>query len=267
MLQQDKTAGETALQTFTFNPSNQPVRVETIGGEPWFVVKDLCDILKHSNHKVAIQPLDEDEVRKVYLTDSLGRQQETLLVSESGMYSLIIRSNKPEAKAFRKWVTGEVLPSIRKTGSYSLPGVKGIKNPVARIRRDRRELVNKDLMELLWLIGESLVRGDQRDIAMQLGVSVITVQNTLNGYSRNAKVLRALYQRAWQRRGEFMLYNEPKEMARRLLLQEGSPDSRQLPPHLPPLRITGTSGRGGQLGNQNARKNKCPMLQEGGELC
>ncbi len=113
-------AGETALQTFTFNPGNQPVRVEIIGGEPWFVVKDLCDILKHSNHKVAIQPLDEDEVRKVYLTDSLGRQQETLLVSESGMYSLIIRSNKQEAKVFRKWVTGEVLPSIRKTGSYSV---------------------------------------------------------------------------------------------------------------------------------------------------
>ena len=178
-----------------------------------------------------------------------------------------MRSDKPEAETFQDWVFGEVLPSIRKTGSYSLPGVKGIKNPLSRIRRDRRELVNKDLMELLWLIGESLVRGDQRDIAMQLGVSVITVQNTLNGYSRNAKVLRALYQRAWQRRGEFMLYNEPKEMARRLLQQEGSPDGRHLPPHLPPLRITGTSGRGGQLGNQNARKNKCPMLQEGGELC
>ena len=260
------TAGETALQTFTFNPSNQPVRVETIGGEPWFVAKDVCDALSIGNITDTMNRLDDDEKLTSILSNS-GQGRQMWLVNESGLYNLIFQSRKPEAKAFRKWVTGEVLPSIRKTGSYSLPGVKGIKNPVARIRRDRRELVNKDLMELLWLIGESLVRGDQRDIAMQLGVSVITVQNTLNGYSRNAKVLRALYQRAWQRRGEFMLYNEPKEMARRLLLQEGSPDGRHLPPHLPPLRITGTSGRGGQLGNQNARKNKCPMLQEGGELC
>lgn len=257
------TAGETALQTFTFNPSNQPVRVEIIGGEPWFVAKDVCDALTIEKHRDAVSRLDDDE-RGSVVVDTLGGKQSVSAVNESGLYNLIFQSRKPEAKVFRKWVTGEVLPSIRKTGSYSLPGVKGIKNPVARIRRDRRELVNKDLMELLWLIGESLVRGDQRDIAMQLGVSVITVQNTLNGYSRNAKVLRALYQRAWQRRGEFMLYNEPKEMARRLLLQEGSPDGRHLPPHLPPLRITGTSGRGGQLGNQNARKNKCPMLQEGG---
>ena len=253
-------------KAFTFNPSNTPIRVQVINNEPWFVAKDVCDALTISNNRDAIGLLDDDEkLMSVVATSGQGRQM--WLVNESGLYNLTFQSRKPEAKVFRKWVTGDVLPIIRKTGSYSLPGVKGIKNPVARIRRDRRELVNKDLMELLWLIGESLVRGDQRDIAMQLGVSVITVQNTLNGYSRNAKVLRALYQRAWQRRGEFMLYNEPKEMARRLLQQEGSPDGRHLPPHLPPLRITGTSGRGGQLGNQNARKNKCPMLQEGGELC
>ena len=253
-------------KVFTFHPSNQPLQVEVINQIPYFVVADICAALGLTNPTDRLRSLDDDE-KLTYVVDRAGQRRQMWLVNESGLYNLIFQSRKPEAKVFRKWVTGEVLPSIRKTGSYSLPGVKGIKNPVSRIRRDRRELVNKDLMELLWLIGESLVRGDQRDIAMQLGVSVITVQNTLNGYSRNAKVLRALYQRAWQRRGEFMLYNEPKEMAIRLLQQEGSPDGRHLPPHLPPLRITGTSGRGGQLGNQNARKNKCPMLQEGGELC
>lgn len=253
-------------KVYTFNPSNTPIRVQVINQEPWFAAKDVCQALniKWSGNNVTLSQIP-DEWKGVLKFKTPGGEQELTCIAEAGMYKLAFRCQSSEvADKFTNWVAGEVLPSIRKTGSYSLPGVKGIKNPVARIRRDRRELVNKDLMELLWLIGESLVRGDQRDIAMQLGVSVITVQNTLNGYSRNAKVLRALYQRAWQRRGEFMLYNEPKEMARRLLLQEGSPDGRHLPPHLPPLRITGTSGRGGQLGNQNARKNKCPMLQEGG---
>ena len=77
--------------------------------------------MEHSNHKVALQGLDDDEVRKVYLTDSLGRKQNTNVVDESGFYTLVMRSNKPKAKPFRKWVTREVLPSIRKTGQYSLP--------------------------------------------------------------------------------------------------------------------------------------------------
>jgi hypothetical protein len=76
--------------------------------------------LEHSNSRMAIQSLDEDErgVSKVY---TLGGPQEVTIISESGFYSLVIRSNKPQAKPFRKWVTSEVLPSIRKTGSYNAP--------------------------------------------------------------------------------------------------------------------------------------------------
>lgn len=107
------------MQVFNFNEKEStPIRVQVINNEPWFVAKDVCEFLGHTNHKVALRALDEDEVRKVYLTDALGRQQLTNAVSESGLYALIIRSNKPEAKKFRKWVTGEVLPTIRKTGRY-----------------------------------------------------------------------------------------------------------------------------------------------------
>lgn len=88
-------------------------------GNPWWVAKDVCIVLGHSNHKVAVIGLDDDEVRKVYLADALNREQENITVSESGLYTLIIRSNKPEAKKFRKWVTSEVLPQIRRTGQYS----------------------------------------------------------------------------------------------------------------------------------------------------
>ena len=114
-----KTEQTTGLQVFNFSEKEgTPIRVQLINDEPWFVAKDVCDFLEHTNHKVALRALDEDEVRKVYLTDSLGRQQLTNAVCESGLYALIIRSNKPEAKKFRKWVTAEVLPSIRKTGRY-----------------------------------------------------------------------------------------------------------------------------------------------------
>lgn len=84
-------------------------------GEPWWVAKDVCSILGHTNPTMALTTLDDDERAK----KSLGRQGEANCVNESGLYTLIIRSNKPQAKAFRKWITSEVLPAIRRTGSYA----------------------------------------------------------------------------------------------------------------------------------------------------
>ncbi|MEG7335634.1 phage antirepressor [Bacillus sp. 0102A] len=101
-----------------FNYQDQQVRTVVKDGQPWFVAKDVCNVLNHSNHKVAASRLDEDEVSKVYLTDSLGRNQKTTVVNEAGLYSLILTSNKPEAKQFKRWITHEVIPTIRKTGGY-----------------------------------------------------------------------------------------------------------------------------------------------------
>ena len=95
------------LRIFSFDSFQ--VRVVLIGGLPWFVAKDICDVLEHTNQTVAIDGLDIDERSKV----SLGRQGDANIINESGLYALIIRSNKPEAKKFRKWLTSEVLPSIR----------------------------------------------------------------------------------------------------------------------------------------------------------
>lgn len=107
-------------EVFTFNQNSAPIRVQVINSEPWFVAKDVCDVLGHSNHKMAIKALEEDEVSSVYLIDALGRMQTTKIVNESGLYTLIFQSRKPEAKSFRKWVTSEVLPSIRKKGFYGV---------------------------------------------------------------------------------------------------------------------------------------------------
>lgn len=91
------------------------IRTLNINNEPWFVAKDICNVLDLSNPTVAIQNLDNDEVTKLNLG---GKTGDTNLINESGLYALIIRSRKPEAKKFRKWITSEVLPQIRKTGGY-----------------------------------------------------------------------------------------------------------------------------------------------------
>lgn len=104
-----------------FHYKSSEVRTVELNGEPWFALKDVCAVLGISNHKMTAQRLDADEVSLTDLTDSMGRQQETTVINESGLYNVILRSDKPEAKPFRKWVTSEVLPSIRKTGGYTMP--------------------------------------------------------------------------------------------------------------------------------------------------
>ena len=96
------------------------VRVIMHNGEPWFVAKDVCDCLELTNTAQTISYLDDDE-KGVTTNYTPGGKQEMSMISEAGLYSLILRSRKPEAKAFKRWVTHDILPSIRKTGSYSAP--------------------------------------------------------------------------------------------------------------------------------------------------
>lgn len=99
-----------------FNFGDYQVRTVIKEGEPWFVAKDVCDVLDIQNTTQATGRLDEDE-RSMF---NIGRQGMTNIINESGLYSLILASRKPEAKAFKKWVTSEVLPSIRKQGKYEV---------------------------------------------------------------------------------------------------------------------------------------------------
>ena len=101
------------IQQFYFN--NAALRTLTDeAGEPWFVAKDVCDILEISNPSDALKRLDDDERSRF----NLGRQGETNIVNEAGLYVLVLGSRKPEAHEFKRWVTHEVLPQIRKTGGY-----------------------------------------------------------------------------------------------------------------------------------------------------
>lgn len=100
-----------------FMYGSQEIRTITIDDEPWFVAKDVCAVLELTNPTMAIQTLENDERAKF----NLGRQGETNIVNESGLYSLIFGSRKPEAKKFKRWITQDVIPSIRKHGGYLTP--------------------------------------------------------------------------------------------------------------------------------------------------
>lgn len=103
---------------FAFNGSN--LNVLQINDEPWFVAKEITSILEYRNTNDATRLLDEDE-KGTHLMRTLGGDQEVSIINESGLYSLILRSKKPEAKEFKRWVTHEVLPAIRKHGGYLTP--------------------------------------------------------------------------------------------------------------------------------------------------
>lgn len=95
------------------------VRVVERYGEPWFVANDVLRVLEVSNSKDALRGLDDDEKSGVDIIDPHGREQTTNCVSEAGLYSIILRSRKPEAKTFKRWITHDVIPSIRKHGVYA----------------------------------------------------------------------------------------------------------------------------------------------------
>jgi prophage antirepressor-like protein len=118
------------IQSLTFE--GNMVRTINRDGEMWWVLKDVCDTLDISDASNVAKRLENDE-KDTYLISTLGGTQDMLIISESGLYNVILRSDKPKAKPFRKWVTSEVIPSIRKTGVYSLSPV----NP------DNTELFNR----------------------------------------------------------------------------------------------------------------------------
>lgn len=106
-----------AMQVFEDHDQDE-FRVIDRGGEPWFILNEVCRKLGIANPSDAASRLDADEKSALGISDPHGRVQATTIISESGLYSIVLRSNKPEAKHFKKWITSEVLPSIRKTGGY-----------------------------------------------------------------------------------------------------------------------------------------------------
>ena len=145
-------------------------------GDPWFVVKDIMGCLGLTNTTEAVRALDEDELRSESLISD-GQSRSMALISESGMYALVLRSNKPEAKVFRKWVTSEVLPQIRKTGKYSVENL----SPARQLLHNAQMLVDhEDRLNVLHIEQEA-IKVEQQRIAISENETKAQVQALVNG--------------------------------------------------------------------------------------
>ena len=170
------------------------IRMQMVNGEPWFAAKDLCELLGLDNSRQAVSRLDDDE-KGVISSDTLGGKQELTFVSESGMYALIFQSRKPQARAFRKWVTGEVLPSLRKYGYYVAPG--------AQLTDEQREELERVMMGRM---RRYLSRRDYIQVARRTGYPVWFVQRVVAGQAGGhaGSVMLALQERALKNRREYV---------------------------------------------------------------
>lgn len=166
---------------FSYDESNK-LRSINEHDHPWFAAIDICSILGLTNSRVVISRLYEDELRKFNLR---GKHGETWFVNESGLYNLILRSDKPQAKQFRKWVTNEVLPTLRKTGSYSTSISGDFKGLFPK------EIQGKfyyDYVKLLTRCGYSTSSGSRSSRRRKNPQEFTVVVDRLNGFRKTTMV-------------------------------------------------------------------------------
>ena len=160
------------------------IRVTVERGETWFVAQDICDILNLKNSRKAIQSLDMDEKHDVTISYTPGGNQRVKAVNESGLYHLVFISRKPEARAFRRWITSEVLPSIRRTGGYSLQSSQRQLLPSPKFRPEFIEWKEK--------VRHWLSRKELLEVANGLNLVYSHVRKVYSGNTMSKRVASAL---------------------------------------------------------------------------
>ena len=176
------------------HPEFGELRTVEIDGEPWFVGKDVAEALGYNEpHKAIQRHVDKDDGMKRPVTDSTGRKQETWLINESGLYSLILSSKLPSAKEFKHWVTSEVLPSIRKNGAYI---------------RNQENMTPAEIVARGLIAAQKIINEKEKEIAILNGrcglltQAVDDKQDIINAISRNvpAPTKRMMLNRVMRRR-------------------------------------------------------------------
>ncbi len=176
-----------------WNYNNSEVRTVNINNEPWWVLTDVCKVLELSNATKVAQRLEEDERSNF----KLGRQGEATIINESGLYSVILRSDKPQAKPFRKWVTSEILPSIRKTGMYATDEL--LNNPDLAIKaftalkeeREKTKALTETVVIQQQQIAELQPKGSYYDLVLNCK-DLISTTEIVKDYGKSARWLNEL---------------------------------------------------------------------------
>ena len=197
------------LRIWNYNNSAE-IRTVMIDNEPWFVLVDVCKVLELSNPTVVASRLEPDERSKF----NLGRQGETTVINESGLYSVILRSDKPQAKPFRKWVTAEVLPSIRKHGLYATEEL--LNNPDFMIQaltalkeeREKRKSLETENAQQKQIIGELKPRADYTDRILS-NKGLVTITQIAKDYGMSGRKMNKLLEDLhvqYKQSGQWLLY-------------------------------------------------------------
>lgn len=206
----------TGLQVFYNEESNVNIRTEVVNNEPWFVAKDICDALGLQDVSMTVKRLDDDEklVQTVFVS---GQNREIWTVNESGLYGLIFQSRKSEAKAFRKWVTNVVLPSIRRTGSYSSTGIQTpLEEPSKKLPLPKHRPFFENWQGC---VSPHLSEREGYIVASNLGVSYSHVRKVYLGTSVSERVARALTQVAMSNKRRGVRYEKQLPVYEQLSLE------------------------------------------------
>lgn len=193
-----------------FNYQNCTIRTVQKGNETWWVLKDVCDVLCIKNSTDVYNRLDEDERGRF----NLGRQGDANIVNESGLYNVILRSDKPEAKQFKRWVTHEVLPAIRRHGMYAVDDL--LNNPDLAIKtftklkeeREKNKILQIENAQQKQIIGELKPRADYTDRILS-NPGLVTITQIAKDYGMSGKALNKLLADLgvqYKQSGQWLLY-------------------------------------------------------------
>ena len=205
------------LQIFYNEESNVNIRTEMVNGEPWFVAKDVAQALGITwNGKTLASIPERWKGMRHFLTPSSGTRgggdQSLAIINEAALYKLAFRSNKPNADRFVNWVAGEVLPSIRRTGSYSgTPSAEREKLPLPKFRPFYDEWKQR--------IAPYVSRKELEQVAVLLCLSLSHVAKVYRGTSISARVVRSITEQAMENRKKGVRYPEAKPVYEQMVIE------------------------------------------------
>mgnify|MGYP000506633717 CR=1 FL=1 len=216
---------ERNLQVFYNEESNVNIRMEEINSQPWFIAKDVCTALELSEVSNTVKRLDDDEklTRTVFVS---GQGREMWFVNESGLYNLIFQSRKPEARAFRKWVTNEVLPQIRQTGQYRIKSEAECMREQQQRKRLPLPKYRPFFEEWKQRVKPYISREELAEVAGSYNVTNAHVRKVYNGRTASRPIVEGITCIAKRNRRQNIIYPDPVPICEQMVIDWDNEDNK-----------------------------------------